>query len=81
MSFFWLLCLCLVLVGVFFGREVRAALGDWWLAWFGVRVRAVKPDSRTPGRSGVSPPYDGCNPHLSPHDLMPPPRVVTRPGP
>jgi hypothetical protein len=70
MSLFWLLCLSLVLGGLIFRREVRAALGDLWLAFFGVRVRVSRP--RRPARLD--------RPRSPPHDFLPPPRVLTRPG-
>jgi hypothetical protein len=70
MSLFGLLCLCLVLGGLAFRREVRAVLGDLRLRLFGVRVRVV--------RSG--PPAAAEHPRNSPPGFLPPPRVRTRPG-
>jgi hypothetical protein len=71
MSLFWWLCLSLVLGGLAFRREVRAALGDLWLAFFGVRVRVSRP--RVPALPD--------RPRHCPHDFLPPPRVITRAGP
>jgi hypothetical protein len=71
MTLFWLLCLCLVLGGLALRREVRAALGDLRLALFGVRVPVRR--LRTSGPPG--------RPRNSPHEFLPPPRVVTRAGP
>jgi hypothetical protein len=71
MSLFWLLCLSLVLGGLVFRREVRAALDDLRLTFFGVRVRVSRPRLPTPPD----------RPRKAPHDSLPPPRVITRAGP
>src|SRR5262249_39200127 len=43
MTLFWLLCVSLVLGGLAHRRELRSALQDLWLHWFGVRVRVPHP--------------------------------------
>jgi len=52
MTLFWLLCVCLLLVGLAACTEVRTALGDLWLHWFGVR----QPVPRSPRRPVPVPP-------------------------
>jgi hypothetical protein len=90
MSLFWLLCVSLVVGGLVFSREVRAALGDLRLQFFGVRVRVTRPRPGVPERQAAFPagyPRDAARrdppdrPRNSPHDFLPPPRVVTRAGP
>lgn len=71
MTLFWLLCVCLVLGGLVVHREVRAALADLWLSWFGICVRVRS--ERVPRRRTAAPPPR--------HDPLPPFRVETRPGP
>jgi hypothetical protein len=73
MTLFWLLCVSLVLGGLAFRHPLRGALDDLWLYWFGVRVRAVRPQGPPPdpGRSAVPP---------SRHDFLPPPRGINRAG-
>ena len=73
MTLFWLLCVSLVLVGLFFRRELRKALREVRLHLFGVRVRArrLDPQARLP-RFGDAPPCE---------NLLPSFRVVTRAGP
>ena len=73
MTLFWLLCVCLVLCGLAFRREVTAVLDGLWLQVFGVRQRVVDP------RRLPQPPQPSA-PRPS-HNFLPPPRVITRPGP
>ncbi|HWG44008.1 MAG TPA: hypothetical protein VN688_14615 [Gemmataceae bacterium] len=71
MTLFWLLCVCLLLVGLAVCPQVRAALEDLWLHWFGVR----QPVPRSSERPIPVPPRS------PPHDRLPPFRVITRAGP
>jgi len=72
MILFWLLCVCLVLVGLAFRREATALLRELRLQVFGTRVRVPSPLRLPyPPRSTAPPPAQ---------NLLPPPRVVTRPG-
>jgi hypothetical protein len=73
MTPFWLLCVCLVLCGLAFRREVTAVLNGLRLQVFGVRQRVI-----SPRRLPQSPPPSAPRPT---HNFLPPPRVVTRPGP
>jgi len=72
MTLFCLLCVSLVLGGWIVRREVRTALGNLWLHFFGVRVRVLRrQELPAPDRLAAS---------ASPHGFPPPPQVVTRPG-
>ena len=71
MILFWLLCVCLLLVGLAAFPDIRSGVADLWLHWFGVRQRVPRASERpipVPPRS-------------PPHDRLPPPRVITRAGP
>jgi hypothetical protein len=71
MTLLWLLCVCLVLGGLVFRQEVRAALEGLRLRLFGVPVRV----RRLPAQP---------TPDTSPdrrQDFFPPPHVITRAGP
>jgi hypothetical protein len=72
MTLFWFVCVCLVLCGLAVRREVTAVLEGLRLQIFGVRQRAVRPQ-RPP-----QPPPGAPRPA---HYFLPPPRVITRPGP
>jgi hypothetical protein len=72
MYLFWLLCVTLVLGGLFVRREVSAALTGLMLLLTGARVRIRRPRrSVVPQRCVTSP---------SRANRLPPPRVQTRPG-
>jgi hypothetical protein len=72
MTLYWLLCVCLVLAGWAFRREVAAVLNGLRLQVFGVRVRVLRPHRR---------PYPPRYPEPPPaQTFMPPPRISTRPG-
>jgi hypothetical protein len=68
MTLFWLLCVCLLLVGLAVYPEIRVRVGDLWLHWFGVR----QPVPCSPRRPVSAPPRS------PPHHPLPPPRVLTR---
>jgi hypothetical protein len=68
MTFFWLLCVCLLLVGLAACPAIFARMGDLWLHWFGVR----QPVPCSPRRPASVPPRS------PPHHCLPPPRVLTR---
>jgi len=74
MTMTFLLCLCLVLLGLAFRHQVRTTLSDIRLHCFGVRVRVPARPARTARDRPVAPP--------SHHGSWPPPvRVETRAGP
>jgi hypothetical protein len=73
MTLFWLLCVCLVLIGLAVRRDVAAVLNGLRLQVFGVRARVPSPQRLPyPPRFPVPPPAQ---------NVLPPPRVVTRAGP
>jgi hypothetical protein len=71
MTLICLVCVSLVLGGLAFRREARAALEDFWLWAFGTPVAVRRPARRPlPER-----------PAVFRADFLPPPQVQTRPGP
>jgi hypothetical protein len=73
MILFWLLCVCLVLAGLAYRREVAAALHGLRLQLFGVPARVPSPQ-RLPYPPRSTDPLPAYN-------FLPPPRVITRLGP
>ena len=80
MTLFCFLFVCLLLVGLAACPEVRVAVSDLWLHWFGVRQRVWRGyrDPFPQPRSKAVDPLKKCSPL---HDRLPPPRVITRAGP
>jgi hypothetical protein len=74
MILFWCACVCLMLGGLAFRQEVRAALEGLRLRLFGVRVRV-------PLRREPLPAPDRPVAFPSRQGSVPPPRVRTRGGP
>jgi hypothetical protein len=73
-----LLCVCLLLLGFAVSLRGRAVLGDLWLHWFGVRQQ-VRRSHENP-YSPRSPGGERRQARYHPHDRLPPPQVITRPG-
>jgi hypothetical protein len=67
MTLFWLLCVSLVLGGLAHRREIRAAVHELWLQWFGVRVRVARPERPS-----------ALSPRTPRQGSLPTPQVATR---
>jgi hypothetical protein len=81
MILIWCLFVCLMLAGLAFRHSIRTTMEGFRLFLFGVPVRVP---ARRPNVSGTLGKRAGLDRSVAPASrevLLPPPRVVTRPGP